>query len=319
MASFNAFSLQAVRDGLSVAQTPDPTDGRVGSSTPASISSGDRTLSDPTAAMARQSASRELSRLTYPADTPPYFLQISVQEYSRKSWRQIADVNPLASVVLPVPGNLIDGQTVDWEGDELGLAGSIAMNGLSGAGESLGGVKGALGSVERLAGRVAGGVGSALFPGAVGGVLSAQGIAINNYLTMMLKGPTYKRHDFTWVLSPRTPDESTALARIRRLLLDAQAPDLEAMGAFFKYPCVFNLSFNHSSADMTQNLYGFKPCVLTSAVFNHAPNSVPAFFSRTKMPESIAIRLEFTELEFWLRGDYGSEAFGPSTGGGGGW
>ena len=265
---------------------------------------------DPAEAMATKAASQSLSRLTIPEDTPPYYFKLDVQVYERKSWREVAHVSPVVSIILPIPMNVMDAQTVDWEGEDIGLAGATLSNGWSNA-EATGSAAFAKNLATRVGGQFA--------PGAIGGLLSSQGVAINNYLTMMLKGPTYKKHDFSWVISPRNPSETKTLIDVRKTLMDAQSPELYLGSAFFKYPCVFNLSFNHAEADMGETLYRFKPAVLTSCVFNMTPQNTPAFFSKTKAPPIVAARMEFTELEFWLKGDYGSTTFGTGSNGGGGW
>ena len=47
-----------------------------------------------------------------------------------------------------------------------------------------------------------------------------------------------------------------------------------------------------------------KKSVLESCVFNYTPNNQWASFGATKAPTSIEMRLQFLELEFWLRDQY---------------
>ena len=301
MATFNSFNLQSVREGLSTVQA---TSAAASSQSEYYRVTPDGTRLPPQDAVRAKEATRGLTRLSLPTDTPPYYFKIDVQTYERKSWREVATVNPVASIVLPIPMNLMDAQSVDWEGEEVGFLGGSVLNGFSGADASAP-VRFIKDAITRTVGQVA--------PGAVNSALGGQGLAINNYLTMMLKGPTYKRHDFTWTFSPRNDVETETLINIRRLIMDAQAPELYLGSSFFKYPCIFRLGFHHVDADLGRTLYRFKPAVLTAATFNHTPQGSPAFFSRTKAAAAVTVRMEFTELEFWLKGDYGSGIFSTES------
>lgn len=251
--------------------------------------------------------------ITLPSDRPPYYFKIDVFEYERKSWRELGSSNLLGSVVLPIPTSIIDNHAVSWSGEEIGIMGAGAggvvdwiNGGMSWPGQDdL--LSGGTDALSRGGKQFAGNILGRMAPGIGAGVENRLGVAINNYLTMMLKGPTYKEHDLTWSISPNSEEESRRLVALHKLLNDAAAPDIFGYGsAFFAYPRIFRLSFNHddSSTDMGKILFRFKPSVLATSSWNFTPMNVPAFYAKSHAPETVQFSLKFVELEFWLRGDY---------------
>lgn len=266
---------------------------------------------DPATVIAGKSGTGSKTLLTYPPDRPPYYFMIRIYEYKRLSWNEVATRSLQASVVLPIPMNLLDAQSVDWEGENLGIAGAIAAgvfggNGMRGAEQA-----GVAALADVASGVTKEGLGQ-LGGSTVSTTLSMTGVAINNYMTMMLRGPQYKEHSFAWVFSPETVEETNEIAAIYRLVSASQAVSMKDSGtsgsAFFSYPSVFQLSFCHdalaSAGNLGKLLYKMKPSILKSAVWNFAPNGAPAFFAASKGPQSIALQLNFAEIEFWTRDDY---------------
>ena len=142
---------------------------------------------------------------------------------------------------------------------------------------------------------------------------AAFGVAPNQFLTVMLKGPQYKKHEFSWKLSPRNEQESEAVRKIILTLNNAIAPGVT--GAYFTFPKVFEIKFNPNE----NVLYKFKPAVIESMSVNYAPSGAPAFYRRTNAPDSVELRLQFLELEFWLTGQFSGSSIasdGSTLGGG---
>lgn len=260
---------------------------------------------DPTAVMDRWQDSGRINKVVIPKnDRPPYYFRISISNYSRESWLHVGNLETQTIIELPIPLQLVDSHTVNWEAEEIGQIGALMALGTGDA---------PAGSMARGAGRIglraltglAGNLGGVV--GEVGNAVQAKlGYAINNYLTMMLQGPTYKEHRFSWRVSPNSPEESQELINLYRLVNNAQAPHLDGPfgSAFFGYPKIFQMSFHHESgADMGRNLYRFKPAVLRNSQWNFGPNGI-AFYGETKAPDSIEFGFNFVELEYWLQGDF---------------
>jgi hypothetical protein len=131
------------------------------------------------------------------------------------------------------------------------------------------------------------------------------GMAVNQFRTVLLDGPTYKRYTFSFMLSPHNSQESTMIRDIIARLRKAAAPALGALNLFWDFPEIAQCVYIPQMDDVnTTYMYPFKPAVLTSVEASYAPNGVaPAFFSTTA-PESVQLTLSFLEIEYWIAQNY---------------
>jgi hypothetical protein len=136
---------------------------------------------------------------------------------------------------------------------------------------------------------------------------------------VVLQGPQYKKHSFSWKLYPKSHQESIALQQIIKQLRDSMRTYLSdvSASAFFNFPKVFQLSFkpdrsflNDGKSDYNEYLFGFKPAVLESMNVNYTPSNGPSFYGLTGAPDGVVLTLNFWELEYWLGSDPGMD---PST------
>lgn len=256
-----------------------------------------------------------LEILRFPLVTPPYYMTIGINEYSRQSWRSVGELNLLSSINLPVPNSIIDNHSVSYDPDaQLGVAGlgwemirgKASNDSLAKKGQDLLAAGGAA---------AAGALGGSVAQSARDAVLAATGRALNNFLTVMLRGPAYKKRDFTWKFSPNNPGETEQLRRIGDALNNAMAPELPGQtgSVFFLWPRIFTVQFRYKTGeDVGKYVFRMKPMVLTDAAFNYTGAGQPVFFGGTHAPEVVEIHLSFLELEYWLRGDFGQ---GPGAAG----
>lgn len=276
-----------------------------------------------------------VGRLQYPNESLRYWLQLDIHKYSRTSWVQVGTLEILRTIVLPLPQMMIDNHSVSYEVQPIGLIGSgiLGAKGLIDSAGNLsqdaivsalktagqGALEGTSGfflqqilqNSEKAGALFAGSIGAQAARQGVNGVLAAVGVAINEFMTVMLRGPNYKRRDFQWKVSPKSLDETKALKDIEATLNDSMAPRLVGpASAFFGWPLVFRPSFKISQKpfpgiDLALTTFAMKPCVLTDASFNYTGAGQPAFF-RGGGPIDTEIRLSFLELELWLAGQFGS-------------
>lgn len=293
------------RNGLSVSANTDGNYRYMNTYSDArALASSAGTGRDPYTVMTAARDSNSMTKIVIPkSDPPPYFFRMLVSEYSRDSWLKIGHLTPSLRIELPIPQSIIDAHNVLWQAEELGITGAVML----GTGDSLaGGARKALSRAAiGVAANLAGQAGAEIGAGFGQGIMASYGVAINNYLTMMLQGPSYKEHEFRWKISPNTPEETEELTKLYRYVNNAQAVGLSpAFGsAFFSYPMIFQLEFYHAEADMGKMLHRFKPCVLRQSAWNFGPSG-PAFYGETKGPESVEFSLKFVELEYWLKGDF---------------
>lgn len=272
----------------------------------------------------------KIGQLQFPQDRPKFYTQIGIQTYDRRDMMTVnASLDTNKQLILPVPHGLTDGHGVSYNeresfGPLLGMAmhkglGPIkdgAKNVASGqqsitdAGKD---VMSQLGTPENL-GDIAGAGAAELASGTVANVFqAAAGLSPNEFFTVLMKGPDYKRHQMVWHLNPRNPQESRTIKYIIAELNNAMAPGLLLGGALFNFPKVFSIAFMPNY----NYLFKFKPCVLERMQTEYAPNGVPSFYHKynsaegNSPPESVRITCQFLELEYWLHSDFKPDASHP--------
>jgi len=258
-----------------------------------------------------------LQKYQFISDNPKFYICIGVQKYARINAMQVAKGNSLAQIILPMPMQLSDTQAVEYTPTDLGFTGAIAVgagasvaNFISGRDTRMGPDNDPEAPYASNLGMAAGGALMGLLS-AVGGSFDAAtgaslgpnasaitGLSINNFQVLLLRGPTYKRHEFTWKLSPKNLRESRNLKNMVADINNWMAPGIEFGGALFSFPAVFNIEFSHDNF-----LYTFKPSVCTSCSVNYYGSGMPAFHKDGE-PESIILRMSFWELEYWIAGQH---------------
>ena len=208
------------------------------------------------------------------------------------------------TIRLPLPNQMIDHQDIQYTQEELGLALGLGTNGIQNSPDAKGlaglaiGMAASGSPVEKaLIGRNA----------AVLGQLA--GVAVNPFLTVMFKSPTFKKHQLSWRLSPTNTTESSILNGIINTFRYNQLPDMSgaAGGSLLTYPNIVQVSISNAGPFP----YKFKPAVIESLSINFTPAGQPSVFGQTRAPTEVEIRLGLLEIEFYLQRDYGE----PNTGG----
>lgn len=124
----------------------------------------------------------------------------------------------------------------------------------------------------------------------------AMGTAINPNLTLLLSGPSLRRHEFSWTLVARSRKESEVIKAIIDKLRRAMMPSIPN-GFIYKYPNYALLRFMPDN----EYLYKFKPCVITGMNVDYAAGGQPSFFpgkdKKNNPPTVITLQLSFQELE----------------------
>ena len=255
--------------------------------------------------------------MSFPSEYIKYYTRMSYSRYTRtSSGEQNAGsllfnvgFQRIGSIYLPLPtSGLIDTQTVQYDEEELQALGGAATIG-QGIGDAF--FNGA--STSKILKDAAGGVG-----GQVPTVQALYGVAPNKFMTMLLKGPTYKKHSFTWNLVPSNFKESQIINRIVVKMNNLMAPGIRASGLLWDFPYIFYIEWKPNPGW----LYKFKPMVLNNFTVDYTANGqkVPAFYGTSSVgpgenpPESVQIKCDFIELEYWLRNQYNQDSESSWTG-----
>lgn len=269
---------------------------------------------------------RGLSCLSFPEDRGKYYMSFIMSKYSRSEEKtninavrylfpSLAEqgftnfmkfsIKAEGMICLPLPTQMTDSLETDYAQENLGDIVPFLAGGREGSvsGETIdeqGYAETLLNALNRIGTRSAGG--DIILREALLSKLAATGSAINKYLTVLPKGPVYKRHNFSWRLSPRNAKESRTLRKIIATFSKEMSMEVSEEQLIFKAPKVFQIQFHPD----TKFLYYFKPAVLQQFRVNYAGNqgNVPAFYRDTGAPETVEIEMVFTELEFWSPKDY---------------
>lgn len=279
--------------------------------------------------------------LHFPEDTPTHFMKFEVANYSRSNLLTVGTLNPIATIVLPIPLSLRDGHNVSYKTSEVGQVGGVLTGALS-IGEAVKGMKTgfkdtdlSIEGMTKSISDVGKQIGKGLAGGAAGGgamlaqsaLAAAQkaasqigvninapaigqaflGYSPNQFLTILLEGPRYKEYRFEWLLAPKNEQESASIKEIIRSFNNYMAPGLAAGGAIFTFPKIFKPAIMPNSRYM----YKFKPSVLQGMEVNYTGGGQAAFYRESpalgeggRPPESVQLSMSFMELEFWLTGDF---------------
>lgn len=251
--------------------------------------------------------------LQFPQDLPKEYMRLSLDKFT--FGQGFGGLTKSASgggtnIYLPMPKQMVDNHSVGYNPQSVGGVTGQLTNALTG-GSDQSGVGGDILNALAQAGVNAAGkfIENLTGLGATQAFQAQAGVAPNQFLTVMLTGPQFKKHELSWTLSPRNKKESEKIRAIIKELNNAMAPGL--FGPFFTHPMVITPSYTNENV-----LYKFKPCVIENMSINYAPSGAPSFYAKTAAPDSVEIRLSLLEIEFWLTGDFQSTSieFGGGSG-----
>lgn len=220
----------------------------------------------------------------------------------------------LGSVVLPIPNNISDTNSMDWGSDtmnafEAGLA-AAAFTGISGGiGE---GVQSFGKSMEAfLKDDTSKKAFGATFAGAAASVdgnaiLSrAEGAVINPNLELLFNGPQLRPFNFTFKLAAREKRESEQIIKILNFFKRGSSAIKTESNLFLKAPHTFSIQYLHMGQGGEDHPFigRIKECALQSITTSYTPEGQYATFNDGVMV-SYQITMQFQELEPIFNSDY---------------
>jgi len=253
------------------------------------------------------------SRLHFPETlgSYPFWMTFSFYSYKRPIFGQSQKLTDTGAIRLPLPNSLVDDQGVTYAQENAGMVVGAALNqfaaapggtGIAGAAATIGGAALAGGAAKKL------GLTDALSEKNLNLAGQFAGVAVNPFLTVMFQSPQYKKHTFTWRLSPTNEKESQTLNNIITALRYNQLPDTTGAlgGALLTYPNIVQLNVSNGGiSPQSPLLLTFKPAVIDNLSINFTPSNQPSFFGSTGKPTEVEIRISLLEIEFFLQRDYG--------------
>ena len=239
----------------------------------------------------------------------------------REGFRRNGSKQPLGTILLPIPSNIQDGNSVNYTDD--------SMNSLIGAG--LGSIEGIMKGVgtELSEGDFAG-AGRVFMEQAKGG-LKASGInldiaqdvatkyfasqainlfganvsinqllareggqVLNPNMELLFNGPSLRNFNFTFKIMPRSADEAEEVKQIIRFFKKGMSAKAGAGGLFLKTPNVFELRYRKGTGEHPF-LNKFKQCFMENISVNYTGDGVYTTYEGGE-PVSMEMTLAFKEL-----------------------
>jgi hypothetical protein len=125
------------------------------------------------------------------------------------------------------------------------------------------------------------------------------------------KGTPLRKHSLNWKLSPRNAKETLALNTIVSKIRKRMHSSLEGIGSdglFVQtYPDILQCAL--ITPDVNQNIF-YKPGLISNFLVDHSGNEQTNFFAETGSPVQYDIKLEFMEIDYITREDFGDDIDG---------
>ena len=237
----------------------------------------------------------------------------------------------IRTIILPIPSNVQDGNTVDYDSSRMGSIAAAAV-------ASAAGVMGAAQEekpLEEIVGRIkdqnlinsAGGVNSIVdlvtkqLASSAVNIFGAnvtvdqllareEGVIFNPNMELLFSGPTLRSFKFQFKMTPRNFDEGQDIKKIIREFKRSMAPKITTTGTsenstnslFLGTPDIFELTYRKGSSDHPY-LNRFKQCALLDISVNYTGEGTYATYD-DGTPVSMIMDLTFRELEPVYDSDY---------------
>jgi len=268
-----------------------------------------------------------------------------VQQYQsyvrdpKEGFRRNTNKQPLGTVLLPIPSNIEDGSSVNYNDDSMNTLVGAGMGGVEGLMEGLGkaagkGKFGDMGNIakEQLGGMLEGsgltlnsaqdliskyfaGQALSLFGGnvSINQLLARRGGQVfNPNMELLFNGPSLRNFNFSFKMTPRSAEEGEEIKTIIRFFKRGMAPKAGETGLFLKTPNVFELRYRQGNGEH-EFLNKFKQCFLTNITVNYTGDGVYSTYN-DGTPVSMIMTLMFKELAPIYDIDYDSEDSGVGVG-----
>ena len=148
------------------------------------------------------------------------------------------------------------------------------------------------------------------------GMLAAQGIAVNNHMALVYKGPgQFRTHDFAFNFFPKAKQDAEAIRDILEDLKNGMLPRMSgtplkknrAVSApFFMAPRHWTIDFFKGDGTENTYLHKIKKSVIKNMQINHDPNSTISLHEDGS-PVQTSLTLSFQEIELPFSADEASD------------
>ena len=261
---------------------------------------------------------------TFPLDLAAHYMVFQFYRYNfDKAAAQTMKMG--ATVLLPVPLNLVEQINVQYNESSLGAIGGEVSDMIARGsateiadkadeiGKGIGGflssvksaMKGKAGSLQDIANdptAQAISLGFRTGDGAISAGLNRFfGSAPNPHITALFQGVGLRTHNFSWKLAPNSRMESDALAKIINVFRGSMLPNRGTGNLTLQFPDEVDI---YIMGTEVKYMYHFKRAVVRNMATNFAPDGVLSFFGKTGAPTAVNLTLDLMETSIHTREDY---------------
>ena len=250
----------------------------------------------------------------------------------KSGFRRNSNKQPLGTILLPIPSNIQDGNSVNYTDDSMNTLVGAGLGGAEGLMKSIGSLaatgnfsKMPKAALEQLEGTLKGtGLTIGNAQNLVTKYLAAQALGLfganvslnqllareggqvfNPNMELLFNGPSLRNFNFTFKMMPRSASEAEEIKQIIRFFKRGMAPKAGSGNLFLKTPNVFELRYRQGNGEH-QFLHRFKQCFLENISVNYTSEGVYSTYD-DGTPVSMEMTLAFKELAPIYDIDYDSE------------
>jgi len=218
-------------------------------------------------------------------------------------------------VILPIPGGIRDQNTTGWDQATMNpaerAAANVALNAISKGGDGfVDSVKTEIQQALSDGGEDAKKAMAGYFASQAAGVdqqvlQRGMGVVVNPNMELLFRGPSIRQFSFSFLLAPRSENETKEVANIIRFFKQGMSPIRSKSALFLRTPNTFRLKYIYRGKKDSDHKYlsKFKECALLDTSVDYTPNSNYATFPDGGMV-AYQLTLRFQELEPIFNDDY---------------
>jgi len=223
------------------------------------------------------------------------------------------------SIVLPIPANIGDTNSVDWGEDSMNAVqaamANIGLEFLTGTNLS-GTVTDTAKGVQANKDAVKEALGSAIVEAATGSQSGAmlartKGVIMNPNMELLFKKPQLRPFTFTFKLAPRSRKEAMEVIKIIRTFKQSMAPIRSKSNLFLRTPHTYRLQYL-TRGKVHPYLNMFKECALQNLTMKYTPDGNYSTYEDGVMT-SYEMTMQLTEIEPVFNDDYESSGEGEGS------
>ena len=220
----------------------------------------------------------------------------NIYQYNKKEVNMVERKLHLGSVVLPIPAELSNTDSLNYEEFSAPLIQAAyslgSADNLSNAASNFGGVAALAGAqiTTKLGGQ-----------NLINQVAAIAGQSINPRNTNIFKNPSAREHRYSFKMIAKSENESIAIRQIVNKFRYHAYPEISPAGeSIYLAPDLFVISFKTGDAasdDKNSYLFHPLPSALVALSVSYNGTTAPIFFRDSKAPVEVTVQLVFREME----------------------